>query len=853
MPSSKRTVRFATHSGAIMTPKRIAIHFLLLVVAFAATMQSAGAQAGSSETKGIQTIGESGITRTVASLTQAQAEHDTHAEWLRNPRHGAMAASTPDESKLGGVAAANVAIGLQFNAIRSQVDTTLFRPNASMDVGSTQVLVIADGRLRSFDKQTGVADGVLNVNPGVLFASVLPSVTAEVYDQHVRFDRATQRWIIMATEVPRQSGSNYIPNRIMIAVSSGAILSSTTPFTFFWFQPASSSFADLASLGVDANALYIGTNRFSTATGTFVGTDLHVIRKTSILSSGPLVVTSFSNFASASLISPVGVDNADTAPTHGYVIALNASGGVTALWRVNDPGGTPSLSSQLAIAGATTTANPVDVAQLGTTIALQVGRKDHRLASTRNGRLWTTHHVGVNAAGAASVGGGTRTAIRWYEIADLSTTPNVRQSGMIFDSAASNPRHHFMPSLATSGQGHTFFGFNTAGASEYVNAATSMRLRDDPLDTTRSTTAFSASQHTWARSAWGTRSRTVIDPDDDMTAWTVQQYVSGGNEWSLRVAKLLAPRPPSFLPTPTVVASGSTTNIALNATSTANGEGFFDPGVGFAKRLQVTMNGFTVNSVQFVSPTQIVVNATANAGTTAVTGAIVTNPDGQTSPYGTAARTLTVVAENGLGTVTNVAIATGAPCSGVCVSQVPTGTVFELQATPSSNAAFIGWTSSAPGFCAGISTSCTFTLNDNATVYATFAPPAAYAYQSFNIDASINFPPCRATVDAAMIGRFMRGIGGAAISGVGIPSDAGNNAAAIALQLAYRKPYFDVDGNGVIDAATDGLLILRYLAGFRGSALTANALGAPPRRADAQIENYLLERTTGFPNACVTQ
>jgi hypothetical protein len=166
---------------------------------------------------------------------------------------------------------------------------------------------------------------------------------------------------------------------------------------------------------------------------------------------------------------------------------------------------------------------------------------------------------------------------------------------------------------------------------------------------------------------------------------------------------------------------------------------------------------------------------------------------------------------------------------------------------------FVGWTSSAPGFCAGFSTSCTFTLNDNATIYATFAPQAPYAYQSFNIDNNSNFPTCSATVDAAMIARFMRGIGGAAISRVGIPGDAANNAAAIALQLAYRKPLFDADGNGVIDAATDGVLILRYLAGFRGNALTEGALGARPRRTDAQIENYLLERTAGFPNSCVAQ
>ena len=40
----------------------------------------------------------------------------------------------------------------------------------------------------------------------------------------------------------------------------------------------------------------------------------------------------------------------------------------------------------------------------------------------------------------------------------------------------------------------------------------------------------------------------------------------------------------------------------------------------------------------------------------------------------------------------------------------------------------------------------------------------------------------------------------------------------------------DVDGNGARDALTDGLLILRYLFGFRGATLTRNALGAGATR-----------------------
>ncbi len=50
----------------------------------------------------------------------------------------------------------------------------------------------------------------------------------------------------------------------------------------------------------------------------------------------------------------------------------------------------------------------------------------------------------------------------------------------------------------------------------------------------------------------------------------------------------------------------------------------------------------------------------------------------------------------------------------------------------------------------------------------------------------------------------------------------------------------DIDGNGVADPLTDGLLFLRYLFGFRGATLTTGAIGAGCTRCDAAaIEPYL--------------
>jgi hypothetical protein len=61
------------------------------------------------------------------------------------------------------------------------------------------------------------------------------------------------------------------------------------------------------------------------------------------------------------------------------------------------------------------------------------------------------------------------------------------------------------------------------------------------------------------------------------------------------------------------------------------------------------------------------------------------------------------------------------------------------------------------------------------------------------------------------------------------------------------KGYFslDIDGNGASAALTDSLLTLRYLFAFTGQSLTFNALGPGATRTDpAEIEQYLNDNRT---------
>jgi hypothetical protein len=62
---------------------------------------------------------------------------------------------------------------------------------------------------------------------------------------------------------------------------------------------------------------------------------------------------------------------------------------------------------------------------------------------------------------------------------------------------------------------------------------------------------------------------------------------------------------------------------------------------------------------------------------------------------------------------------------------------------------------------------------------------------------------------------------------------------AIADQIESIRAQLDIDGNGITDALTDGLLVIRYLFGFRGDTLSNGAVGEGCSRCDAaRIETY---------------
>lgn len=659
-------------SGILSKCGRLGFQGFRLVPWFLVALLPARAE----DTAGIPWTGAPGITETVGAIMarDKQANPNTHSQArelkkraLRNFNARAQSPFSPLTDTPAPVLepASPQAPGISFLAVR--VSEAGFIPPDSMgDIGPSQIVVCVNGRLKVFDRAGNL--GPLDTTPENFFSSV---TSAGITDPRVRYDRLSARWFILAIDVPNSKKNN----NVVIAVSDGPTITGTSSFTFFAFKPSAlppsnnGTFADYPTLGVDNQALYIGANIFSAF---YLGTEGYVVNKADLLA-GTLTATAFRSLATGTgngPFTPQGVDNDDAAATEGYFLGTdNITHGLLVLRRISNPGGTPSISSNINIT-VPATENPMGgVVAKGVATALD--DLDDRLFAARmhHGRLWTAHNIEVNASGAASTAG-NRDGARWYELANLTGTPVVVQSGTLYDPAASTPTNYFIPSCAVSGQGHMALACSAASANEFAEIVAAGRFATDTLGTIRaptvvqtSTTPYDVGSQNPRR--WGDYSIVSVDPNDDMTFWTVQEYCNATNSWGVRVIQLLAPPParPAACNPATLTQGVVNATVTLTGTVT-NGSGFFDPGAGYPNHITASVAGgsITVNSVTYNNPTNLTLNLTVAANATPSARTVtVTNPDGQSLASLTGILTIAAPATNSLPVITAASITPALP------------------------------------------------------------------------------------------------------------------------------------------------------------------------------------------------
>jgi hypothetical protein len=108
---------------------------------------------------------------------------------------------------------------------------------------------------------------------------------------------------------------------------------------------------------------------------------------------------------------------------------------------------------------------------------------------------------------------------------------------------------------------------------------------------------------------------------------------------------------------------------------------------------------------------------------------------------------------------------------------------------------------------------------------------------SVDLDGNDNYD---ALTDGLLLLRGMFGLDGDALITGTVASDATYTLAEdIETRIANLGDLVDIDGNGHIDALTDGLLTLRYLFGLEGETLVAGVVAADATRTTSEIEAHL--------------
>ena len=132
-----------------------------------------------------------------------------------------------------------------------------------------------------------------------------------------------------------------------------------------------------------------------------------------------------------------------------------------------------------------------------------------------------------------------------------AATGRAEQRGRIEDPG--NNRFYAFPSIAVNRNNDVLIGYTRFTPQEYPSATFSFRKASDPPGALEGETVFKSGESSylglgadWGSNRWGDYSVSLVDPVDDLTFWTVQEYAAsptGGwsGRWGTWWARITAP------------------------------------------------------------------------------------------------------------------------------------------------------------------------------------------------------------------------------------------------------------------------------------------------------------------------
>jgi outer membrane protein assembly factor BamB len=400
-------------------------------------------------------------------------------------------------------------------------------PDTHGAVGPAHLMVTLNTQVR-FQNKTGGILGTLPLN--TFWSSV--NGGGGSFDPRVLYDQIAGRWVATAADDAQSASAG-----VLVGVSRNS--DPTGTWDLFKIPIGGSLWADYPTLGFNKNWVVVQANIFDMGNA-FVESRVYAISRGPFFG-GPPATLSYRTVPLTG-VSGTQVPAVTFDPTLAledlYLLQMwSSAGGLLRLWRLFGPLGSEAVQPIGYPDGSFQWSNGIsgDLApQLqgppGCSYCpsppCRVQANDSRIHSVvfRNGRIWAAHTVFL------PTGTPARSSIQWWQ---LNPDATVAQRGLLDD--ATGTRFFAFPSLAVNQNDDVLLGYSRFQGDEFAGASYSFRTAIDPPNTMQPESSLKDGEacyfkdFTLGKNRWGDYSATVVDPTDDKTLWTIQEYAGPPN------------------------------------------------------------------------------------------------------------------------------------------------------------------------------------------------------------------------------------------------------------------------------------------------------------------------------------